>query len=114
MAWAFRLATDQRRNPMIEHASRLETLDFFGLWALEELGFDPTIDRRFSLETVVEAVVGIVEVLDETDISALVVAGGIPTADVYATYAWTEWIPGTVGHHAAALAVIAHLSEMTA
>jgi hypothetical protein len=112
-AWAFRLATDQRRNPMIENASRLDTLDFFGLRVLEVLGFDPTVSRRYPLEMVVEATVGIVEVLDVNDISAIMVAGGIPTADVYATHAWTTWLPGTVGHHTAALAVITHLSEMT-
>jgi hypothetical protein len=62
---------------------------------------------------VVEVVVGVVEVLGENDIGALVVSGGIPTAEVYDTRAWTEWLPAIVGHHTSALAVIAHLSEMT-
>lgn len=99
---------------MIDITSRLDILNFWGLRVLQELGFNPAIDQRFSLEVVVGAVTGIVECLDEGDISNLVVAGGIPTADVYATRAWTEWFPGTVGRHAAALAIIAHLSEMIA
>ncbi len=98
---------------MIELNTADETLDSIGLRVLEELGFDPTVSRRYPLEVVVEAVVGIVEALDGDVISALVVAGGAPTADVYVTQAWTEWLPGTAGHHAAALAVIAHLSEVT-
>jgi hypothetical protein len=98
---------------MIEVTSQIDIRDFFGLRVLEELGFGSTVSRRYSLEAVVETTVGIVECLDGSDISALVVAGGTPTADVYATRAWVEWKPSTIGHHAAALAVIARLSEMT-
>ncbi len=98
---------------MVEIDTARETRTSICLRVLGELGFDHTVNRRYSLETVVEATVGIVECLDVSDISALVVAGGTPTADVYATQAWTEWLPSTVGYHAAALAVIAHLSNVT-
>jgi len=99
---------------MIEIDAAREALTSICLRVLEELGFNHTDNRRYSLETVVEAVGEIVECLDGDVISALVVAGGTPTAEVYATPAWTEWFPGTAGHRAAALAVIAHLGEMIA
>jgi hypothetical protein len=96
---------------MIEIATAHEIRESICLKALEELGF-VTADQRFSLNAVVEATVGIIDFTVDEDISALVVAGGIPTDNIYATEAWMEWSPRSVWVQTAALAVIAHLGEL--